>query len=181
MAAQANKELSTCAWLSHHFHGNPSWPTRQVLREWLPSGTAAVRLNIDATHRGNLARFFNHACDGGNLSLLLGRCVEALCLVVGRGMQLAAGPGCFEHCWCVECPPKRVRDKFQSILPPHFQLPAFRRTGSLLPRVVFITARPIAAGEELTYAYGPPNAGPQGRPCACGTAACRGFMPHEEV
>ncbi|EFN59137.1 hypothetical protein CHLNCDRAFT_137958 [Chlorella variabilis] len=44
-----------------------------VLREWLPSGTAAIRLNIDATRRGNLARFFNHSCDGGNLQLLLAR------------------------------------------------------------------------------------------------------------
>jgi len=54
-----------------------------VLREWLPSGTAAVRLNIDATHRGNLARFCNHSCDGGNVRLVLGRWA-------GLGVQLAA-------------------------------------------------------------------------------------------
>lgn len=44
-----------------------------VLRQWLPSGTAAFRINIDATRRGNMARFLNHSCDGGNLSLCLGR------------------------------------------------------------------------------------------------------------
>lgn len=44
-----------------------------VLREWLPSRTAAVRINIDATRRGNVARFYNHSCDGGNLRLLLTR------------------------------------------------------------------------------------------------------------
>lgn len=38
-----------------------------VVREFLPSGDACVRLNVDATRVGNVARFINHACDGGNL------------------------------------------------------------------------------------------------------------------
>ncbi|KAL2634197.1 hypothetical protein R1flu_005676 [Riccia fluitans] len=38
-----------------------------VLREYLPSGLASVRVNIDATRVGNVARFINHSCDGGNL------------------------------------------------------------------------------------------------------------------
>eukprot|EP00249_Psilotum_nudum_P021935 c28307_g1_i4 orf=180-1457(+) len=38
-----------------------------VLREHLPSQQACLRLNIDATRVGNVARFINHACDGGNL------------------------------------------------------------------------------------------------------------------
>jgi histone-lysine N-methyltransferase SETMAR len=33
----------------------------------MPSGDACVRLNVDATRVGNVARFINHACDGGNL------------------------------------------------------------------------------------------------------------------
>ncbi|DBA97412.1 hypothetical protein WJX77_010580 [Trebouxia sp. C0004] len=40
-----------------------------VVRETLPSGTACLRFNIDATRIGNIARFFNHSCDGGNLRL----------------------------------------------------------------------------------------------------------------
>lgn len=32
----------------------------QVVRETLPSGTACLRFNIDATRIGNIARFFNH-------------------------------------------------------------------------------------------------------------------------
>ena len=33
----------------------------QVIKEILPSG-ARLRLNIDATSRGNISRFFNHRC-----------------------------------------------------------------------------------------------------------------------
>lgn len=58
---------------------------------------------------------------------------------------------------------------------------ALRRTGVLLPRVLFVTSRPVAEGEELTYSYGAPNSGPSGRPCLCGTPACLGFMPHDDV
>ncbi|EIE24024.1 SET domain-containing protein, partial [Coccomyxa subellipsoidea C-169] len=45
-----------------------------VVREWLPSGDACLRINIDATRIGNVARFFNHSCGGGNLELVLVRC-----------------------------------------------------------------------------------------------------------
>lgn len=38
-----------------------------VVREHLPSGSACLRINIDATRVGNVARFMNHSCDGGNL------------------------------------------------------------------------------------------------------------------
>lgn len=34
----------------------------KVVRENLPSGNAALRLNVDATRKGNVARFFNHRC-----------------------------------------------------------------------------------------------------------------------
>jgi histone-lysine N-methyltransferase SETMAR len=49
-----------------------------VLREFLPSKQACVRLNIDATRVGNVARFINHACDGGNLLPCLVRAAGSL-------------------------------------------------------------------------------------------------------
>ncbi|GAB2241044.1 hypothetical protein Droror1_Dr00017819 [Drosera rotundifolia] len=42
-----------------------------VVREHLPSRKACFRINIDATKIGNVARFINHSCDGGNLSTIL--------------------------------------------------------------------------------------------------------------
>lgn len=44
-----------------------------VVREHLPSRKACLRLTIDATRIGNIARFINHSCDGGNLSTVLVR------------------------------------------------------------------------------------------------------------
>ncbi|XP_022745384.1 histone-lysine N-methyltransferase SUVR3-like [Durio zibethinus] len=49
-----------------------------VVREHLPSGKACLRINIDATRAGNVARFINHSCDGGNLSTVLVRRSGAL-------------------------------------------------------------------------------------------------------
>ncbi|KAF8089889.1 hypothetical protein N665_0495s0035 [Sinapis alba] len=49
-----------------------------VIREHLPSGQACLRINIDATRIGNVARFINHSCDGGNLSTVLLRSSGAL-------------------------------------------------------------------------------------------------------
>lgn len=44
-----------------------------VVREHLPSGKACLRMNIDATSIGNVARFINHSCDGDNLNTKLVR------------------------------------------------------------------------------------------------------------
>ncbi|KAG9452084.1 hypothetical protein H6P81_004988 [Aristolochia fimbriata] len=49
-----------------------------VVREHLPSGKACLRVNIDATIVGNIARFINHSCAGGNLSTILVRSTGAL-------------------------------------------------------------------------------------------------------
>ena len=49
-----------------------------VVREHLPSGNACLRINIDATRVGNVARFINHSCDAGNLSTILVRRSGAL-------------------------------------------------------------------------------------------------------
>ncbi|CAO2827103.1 unnamed protein product [Amaranthus hypochondriacus] len=48
-------------------------PALLVVREYLPSRKACFRINIDATRIGNIARFINHSCDGGNLSTVLVR------------------------------------------------------------------------------------------------------------
>ncbi|XP_050370988.1 histone-lysine N-methyltransferase SUVR3 [Argentina anserina] len=48
-------------------------PALLVVREHLPSKKACLRLNIDATIIGNVSRFINHSCDGGNLSTSLVR------------------------------------------------------------------------------------------------------------
>eukprot|EP00897_Mesotaenium_endlicherianum_P009942 jgi/Mesen1/8977/ME000056S08386 len=38
-----------------------------VVKEHLPSGELSLRTNIDPTYIGNVGRFINHSCDGGNL------------------------------------------------------------------------------------------------------------------
>lgn len=57
----------------------------QVVREYLHTG-ACLRLNIDATFRGNVARFFNHACDGGSLDLTV---VRRRCVADRSSMNVA--------------------------------------------------------------------------------------------
>ncbi|KAF9604855.1 hypothetical protein IFM89_010530 [Coptis chinensis] len=53
-----------------------------------PSGKACLRVNIDATKVGNIARFINHACDGGNLLTVLvrnsGMLFPRLCFFTSR-------------------------------------------------------------------------------------------------
>ncbi|KAJ0237151.1 Histone-lysine N-methyltransferase SUVR3 [Hirschfeldia incana] len=71
-----------------------------VIREHLPSGEACLRINIDATSIGNVARFINHSCDGGNLSTVLlrssGALVPRLCFFAAR--DIAAGEElCFSY------------------------------------------------------------------------------------
>ncbi|GAB4857235.1 hypothetical protein Ancab_015142 [Ancistrocladus abbreviatus] len=63
-----------------------------VVREHLPSRKACFRINIDATRIGNVARFINHSCDGGNLSTVLVRSSGALlpriCFFASRDVQV---------------------------------------------------------------------------------------------
>lgn len=63
-------------------------PALLVVREHLPSGNACLRFNIDATRIGNVARFINHSCDGGNLSTALvrstGDLIPRLCFYASK-------------------------------------------------------------------------------------------------
>lgn len=63
----------------------------QVVRQHLPSGRAALRFNIDATRRGNVARFVNHRCGDPSATLaIVWRCGEFLpvvALVARRALQ----------------------------------------------------------------------------------------------
>ncbi|KAJ6434017.1 hypothetical protein OIU84_017684 [Salix udensis] len=62
-----------------------------VVREHLPSGKACLRINIDATRTGNVARFINHSCDGGNLATVLvrhtGSLLPHLCFFASRNIK----------------------------------------------------------------------------------------------
>ncbi|KAM7278857.1 hypothetical protein ACFE04_005991 [Oxalis oulophora] len=66
-------------------------PALLVVREHLPSGEACLRINIDATRVGNVARFINHSCDGGNLLSKLvrssGTLVPRLCFFASKEIQ----------------------------------------------------------------------------------------------
>ncbi|MQM05231.1 hypothetical protein Taro_038039 [Colocasia esculenta] len=66
-------------------------PALLVVREHLPSGKACLRINIDATMIGNVARFINHSCDGGNLLSILvrnsGSPLPRLCFFAARHIQ----------------------------------------------------------------------------------------------
>lgn len=63
------------------------------------------------------------------------------------------------------------------------------RVDSYVPRLVFFTRRPVAAKEELCFDYGHAEtaapsarnraAEPEGRPCHCGSASCRGMLPFD--
>jgi [histone H3]-lysine36 N-dimethyltransferase SETMAR len=68
--------------------GGKLCPTLIVIREHIPSGKACLRVNINATRVGNVARFINHSCDGGNLCPVLvrssGSLLPRLCFFAAR-------------------------------------------------------------------------------------------------
>ncbi|CAN1186864.1 Histone-lysine N-methyltransferase SUVR3 [Linum perenne] len=73
-------------------HGGGGSSALLVVREHLPSGKACLRVNIDATKIGNVARFINHSCDGGNLLTAIvrspGACLPRLCFFASRDINV---------------------------------------------------------------------------------------------
>lgn len=141
-----------------------AWP--QVVREVLPSRTASLRISIDATRVGNVARFINHACDGGNLvPVLVGACVlppelaqmagayqgipPALSLAAGRVGRRTAAP-CPTHAVSHAGQPQGVT------VCCCLAWPQVREPGNLLPRVCLYASCDIDAGQELFFSYGEP-------------------------
>ncbi len=51
----------------------PGAVSAQTVRQMLPSTQTAIVFTIDATTTGNVARFFNHSCGGGNLDPVIVR------------------------------------------------------------------------------------------------------------
>lgn len=139
-------------------------PALLVVKEHLPSGNACMRINIDATRIGNIARFINHSCDGGNLSTLIvrnsGALLPRVCFfssrVILENEELAfsygdttvnsTGSQCFcssaccsgilpaEHTWC-----SKVR------------FCCFKRCGTFILQLVFKKMRSMHATVKFSY------------------------------
>lgn len=159
----------------------------QVIREFLPSG-ACLRLNIDATKRGNVSRFFNHRC-GHVWSRVL---VHAAHMWPGAEVPRSA---CLQPELLIHRPRDAVERCFlccrRSCDGGNLRMDIVRSRGDLMPRVAFFAARDIGSGDELTFAYGHSAAGPSPadgasaatsappQRCFCNTASCLGFLPRD--
>lgn len=94
MHSHSTQRLPCCTYCIPCIPSASAWQrsspaVRQVLRQVLPTGRAAVRLNIDATRYGNAARFFNHRCAPAARShdsiMLLGTaCYSTRCICTGQ-------------------------------------------------------------------------------------------------
>ena len=106
---------------------------------------------IDATFKGNLARFINHSCDVRPVACHVGGCACACVYAcVGFGgslLTLATQPNCYARVISVQGESK----------------------------IVIYSAKPIMAGEEITYDYKFPEE-EEKIPCLCGAKKCRQYL-----
>ncbi|KAK9851894.1 hypothetical protein WJX84_003782 [Apatococcus fuscideae] len=130
-----------------------------AVREYLPSRQASLRLTIDATRVGNIARFFNHSCDGGNLELFVVRAHGALIPHVALFARRDISPG-EELTFAYGAPCAGA---------------AF---GSEAKELVQGSSHELTSSSSKTCM---PMASKAPQACLCGSVACLGFMPNEAV
>lgn len=134
-----------------------------VLREHLPlRKPLALRINIDATQKGNVARFINHSCDGGNLQPVVVRRRGALLPAVALIARRHVHPGeeftfSYDGSLCAR--------------PPSQQQAAAGSTSML--------ALESRQHEHVVRSSSQQHTAR--RPCACGTKACLGYLPNTPV
>ncbi|KAK9838740.1 hypothetical protein WJX74_002391 [Apatococcus lobatus] len=127
-----------------------------AVREFLPSRQACLRLNIDATRIGNVARFFNHSCDGGNLELFVVRAHGAFVPHIALFARREILPG--EELTFSYGPPSAGQTTPDNQTGSACTSKSARVSKMNLPRM---------------------HKNPQR--CLCGTSACLGFMPNSPV
>lgn len=113
-----------------------------VVREILPSGSACLRFNIDATHIGNVARFFNHSCDGGNLKLEVVRSrgcplphvamFASKDIKVGEEVTFSYGPGADIHAPNTSYQPGQAREHDATVKLPSQRRPCYCKSAACL-------------------------------------------------
>lgn len=139
----------------------------QVVRQHLPSGRAALRFNIDATRRGNVARFVNHRCGDPTAVLVIvwrsGEFLPVVSLVARRALEVGA-----EVTWSygdaapAEGARAGARDAGASQEAPGADGAAFEDAEGLQDQ----KGSALEAG-QVTWR----------EPCFCGSSRCTGVMP----
>lgn len=132
------------------------------VRAVLPSGAAALRLSLDATARGNAARFANHACGGGACALVLvarrGELLPRVALFAARA--IAAG--------------EEITFDYGG--------GGGGGGGDIGGGGDGGAAAAARSRQEAAAAEEPPPARAHSSvPCACGAPCCRGWLPSEVV
>lgn len=156
-----------------------------VVRAFLPSGTACVRVNIDATTQGNVGRFFNHACDGGNLRVSLlqatGSALLRVAFFARRGIQdgeeltfsYGSSPPAAPEPPEPDLPAQR--EEHRDSTPAHAKR---RRDADSAPADEPIGRDEVEAPSPRKKARQLP-AQPRLRRCFCSTGSCSGWLPFD--
>lgn len=129
----------------------------QVVRQHLPSGSAAVRFNIDATLRGNMARFVNHRCGDPSAVLVIvwrsGEYLPVVALVSRRALSVGD-----EITWSYGDPSQDEQQQFGASSSPNRG----------------VDGQVAVAGP---HSDNPAAQASRREVCLCGSDVCTGFMP----